>query len=156
MGLVAARHLKMYNFQSQIFYPKRPDNELYKAMVTQARYSGVGFLDTLPPAETLAKEYDILVDAIFGFSFKGDIREPFKTIIQAMGDSKVPICSIDIPSGWDVDKGNINKTFTPSALVSLTIPKQCAEHYEGVHYICLLYTSPSPRDLSTSRMPSSA
>ena len=23
-------------------------------------------------------------------------------------------------------------------------------------YICLLYTSPSPRDLSTSRMPSSA
>ena len=25
-----------------------------------------------------------------------------------------------------------------------------------VHYTCLLYTSPSPRDLSTSRMPSSA
>ena len=27
---------------------------------------------------------------------------------------------------------------------------------EGVISICLLYTSPSPRDLSTSRMPSSA
>jgi len=26
----------------------------------------------------------------------------------------------------------------------------------GIDYICLLYTSPSPRDLSTSRMPSSA
>ena len=26
----------------------------------------------------------------------------------------------------------------------------------GQPYICLLYTSPSPRDLSTSRMPSSA
>ena len=26
----------------------------------------------------------------------------------------------------------------------------------GVNYVCLLYTSPSPRDLSTSRMPSSA
>jgi len=26
----------------------------------------------------------------------------------------------------------------------------------GRHLICLLYTSPSPRDLSTSRMPSSA
>ncbi len=26
----------------------------------------------------------------------------------------------------------------------------------GPHYSCLLYTSPSPRDLSTSRMPSSA
>ena len=30
--------------------------------------------------------------------------------------------------------------------------------YDNVEqlYICLLYTSPSPRDLSTSRMPSSA
>ena len=28
--------------------------------------------------------------------------------------------------------------------------------YAGKHYLCLLYTSPSPRDLSTSRMPSSA
>ena len=26
----------------------------------------------------------------------------------------------------------------------------------GTYFICLLYTSPSPRDLSTSRMPSSA
>ena len=26
----------------------------------------------------------------------------------------------------------------------------------GVYLVCLLYTSPSPRDLSTSRMPSSA
>ena len=26
----------------------------------------------------------------------------------------------------------------------------------SMDYICLLYTSPSPRDLSTSRMPSSA
>ena len=28
--------------------------------------------------------------------------------------------------------------------------------YESLIYLCLLYTSPSPRDLSTSRMPSSA
>ena len=26
----------------------------------------------------------------------------------------------------------------------------------GLHYTCLLYTSPSPRDRSSSRMPSSA
>ena len=28
--------------------------------------------------------------------------------------------------------------------------------YESLCFLCLLYTSPSPRDLSTSRMPSSA
>ena len=28
--------------------------------------------------------------------------------------------------------------------------------FNAFHFTCLLYTSPSPRDLSTSRMPSSA
>ena len=35
---------------------------------------------------------------------------------------------------------------------SLHLDQEKAEGF----YICLLYTSPSPRDLSTSRMPSSA
>ena len=35
-------------------------------------------------------------------------------------------------------------------------PCEYAEHFFAREYRCLLYTSPSPRDLSTSRMPSSA
>ena len=36
-------------------------------------------------------------------------------------------------------------------------PEQAQETHKGIRdWICLLYTSPSPRDLSTSRMPSSA
>ena len=31
-----------------------------------------------------------------------------------------------------------------------------AKNPKGIIFTCLLYTSPSPRDLSTSRMPSSA
>ena len=30
----------------------------------------------------LASRYDVLVDAIFGFSFKGDIRAPFDTVLK--------------------------------------------------------------------------
>ena len=32
---------------------------------------------------------------------------------------------------------------------------KCTDHFE-IYYICLLYTSPSPRDRQNSRMPSSA
>ena len=38
----------------------------------------------------------------------------------------------------------------------LNIPRDEIERYAYVLKPCLLYTSPSPRDLSTSRMPSSA
>ena len=51
----------------------------------------------------------------------------------------------DIPKLWVADSDTIKE---------LTIERFALPH-EAVH-ICLLYTSPSPRDLSTSRMPSSA
>ena len=37
-----------------------------------------------------------------------------------------------------------------------TVDWDCAYDFEPCDEDCLLYTSPSPRDLSTSRMPSSA
>ena len=55
--------------------------------------------------------------------------------IQAMGKAGVPIASIDIPSGWDVDKGNVHKLFTPEILISLTLPKLCAQDFQGAHYL---------------------
>ena len=39
---------------------------------------------------------------------------------------------------------------------TLTIDGASFQVVEGLTLVCLLYTSPSPRDLSTSRMPSSA
>ena len=44
--------------------------------------------------------FTLIVDAIFGFSFKPPIRDPFKQIITQMAEQKdLPIFSIDIPSG---------------------------------------------------------
>ena len=48
-------------------------------------------------------------------------------------------------------------TIDPSSGTSSGIKGvQKADKYVSKNDVCLLYTSPSPRDLSTSRMPSSA
>ena len=47
-----------------------------------------------------------MLDGVFGFSFKGDIREPFLTAITHIKISGLPIVSIDVPSGWNVDVGD--------------------------------------------------
>ena len=39
---------------------------------------------------------------------------------------------------------------------SLAAGTLASRFYQPFFFLCLLYTSPSPRDLSTSRMPSSA
>ena len=45
------------------------------------------------------------------------------------------IISVDIPSGFDIDKGNIFDTFIPKGLISLTLPKLCSKTFKGEHFL---------------------
>ncbi|XP_038238394.1 NAD(P)H-hydrate epimerase isoform X2 [Dermochelys coriacea] len=77
--------------------------------------------------------YGLVVDAIFGFSFKGAVREPFGSILRTLEQVTVPIASIDIPSGWDVEQGNPD-SIQPDMLISLTAPKKAAQHFAGRYH----------------------
>lgn len=52
-------------------------------------------------------KFGFLIDSIFGFSFKPPIRPPYDYIIKELKTIQIPILSVDIPSGWDVEKGKI-------------------------------------------------
>jgi len=54
-----------------------------------------------------------------------------------------------------MDATNADLTLDGNAVAGVLI-EVFGEDLTGVLGTCLLYTSPSPRDLSTSRMPSSA
>lgn len=58
--------------------------------------------------------YNLVIDAIFGFSFKGAVREPFGSILDVLKKTTVPIASIDIPSGQSLRK---RKCFPPCWLI---------------------------------------
>ncbi|KRZ12109.1 NAD(P)H-hydrate epimerase [Trichinella zimbabwensis] len=50
--------------------------------------------------------------------------------------TSIPVVSIDIPSGWHPDEGPIRPdALKPECLISLTVPKKCAEKFSG----CLIY-----------------
>jgi len=53
----------------------------------------------LPQPMLIDELYELVVDAIFGFSFTGEVREPFRSILSVLNGLTVPIASIDIPSG---------------------------------------------------------
>lgn len=74
----------------------------------------------------------MILDALFGFSFQGEVREPYKSIINVFEETKVPIVSVDIPSGWDVETGPTKHVkFQPDILISLTAPKKCVDYFKG-------------------------
>lgn len=139
-GLVASRFLKEFGNEVDILYPKRNSkNELYKRLVTQCENYEIDIMEktfeTKEEYEKMFDKYDFIIDALFGFSFKGEIRQPFKTIIDAMKKFENKIISVDIPSGFDINNGNIFNTFVPKGLISLTLPKLCSKSFTGEHYL---------------------
>ena len=50
---------------------------------------------------------DVIVDALLGSGLKGEVKEPFIAAIATINNSQRPILALDIPSGLDVDTGNI-------------------------------------------------
>src|SRR5919202_2442150 len=51
---------------------------------------------------------DLVVDALLGTGFSGEVREQEARIIHAMNDSAAPIFAVDIPSGVDGATGEVN------------------------------------------------
>ena len=124
-------------------------------LLKQAIAFGVQTIDALPSAyfhlpdvrsrEELAASYDLVVDAILGFSAHGALRAPYDTIIGAVNASSLPVVCIDIPSGWDVDEGDMRKEGICNAdmLISLTAPKACARFFKGrFHYLGGRFVAP--------------
>lgn len=135
-GLVCARHLKLFGFGPSIFYPKRTDKELYNNLTHQCLSMGIPFLDSLPNYDFINNNFDIVVDAVFGFSFRPPVRPEFEGVLNTLQKISVSLCSIDIPSGWNVETGPPEDGIHPELLISLTAPKLCAQQFSGkYHYL---------------------
>ncbi|CAM9454184.1 unnamed protein product [Hapterophycus canaliculatus] len=123
-GLVAARHLWQFGYRPTCLYPKPTPRQLFTNLVEQCKQLDIPFLPDWAAAGDLGTRYDVVVDAMFGFGFKGDPRPPFDTILKDLSSCALPIVSVDVPSGWSVDEGDATGDgLKPEMLVSLTAPK---------------------------------
>lgn len=138
-GLVCARHLKQFGYNPEVYYPKRTNNSLYQNLLHQCIENDIPSVENNLEdfARTRLSQFGLIVDALFGFSFKPPVRESFAPIVRLLENTTVPICSIDIPSGWDVENGPpASGGIKPETLVSLTAPKMCAQAFQGkYHYL---------------------
>ena len=137
-GLVAARHLHHFGYPVTVHYPKQRDKEPFVGLLTQLHMLDIPVITDLPLPQS-----DLIVDAIFGFSFDGSkgVRQPFADVIDAINIHTASVLAVDIPSGWHVDKGDIHDQHYVKhvdAIISLTAPKHCAaiaEERGATHYI---------------------
>ncbi|CAK9033674.1 unnamed protein product [Durusdinium trenchii] len=149
-GLVAARHLYHFGYSPTVVYPKRPDKQLFVNLVTQCEQLKIPVLSELPDLQG----FEVALDAVFGFSFKGTPRPPFAEMLKAIQISSLKVMSVDIPSGWDVEKGDTTGDgLQPDALISLTAPKKAAAHFNGRHFLGGRFVPPGIVEKYKLRLP---
>ncbi|KAG0312735.1 hypothetical protein BGZ97_010896 [Linnemannia gamsii] len=82
------------------------DKPVNQGLMKQCMELDIPFVDS---PECGLRDTDLVVDAIFGFSFSGEVRQPFVSAIQALKDTAIPIVS-----------GNVRgEGFQPSMLVKM-------------------------------------
>lgn len=135
-ALVAMRHLKHFGYdQLEVVYPKQSSGPLFSGLVSQLENLDIKVRREMP--EDYEDKFDVILDGVFGFSFQATgVRPPFDKIMHELRRTKLPIVSIDIPSGWDVERGDVNGLGVrmPHVLISLTAPKLCAKSFVGEHH----------------------
>ncbi|KAH9035595.1 YjeF N-terminal domain-containing protein [Lactarius hengduanensis] len=141
-GLVAARHLGMFGYKPVIWMPKPGSKDIYKRLHKQCANMDIPTLPASDPSQaestlsTALASSDVVLDAIFGFSFQPPVRAPFDAALPLIARANVPIVSVDIPSGWDVERGDAEgRGLRPDVLVSLTAPKEGVRRFAGRHFL---------------------
>ncbi|XP_018583532.1 yjeF N-terminal domain-containing 3 [Scleropages formosus] len=136
IGLVCARHLRIFEYEPTIFYPKRSTESLHQDFIVQCEKMDIPFLSYLPTEVQLINDaYNLVIDAILGpDADHTDVKEPYANILVTLKQIKIPMASVDVPSGWDMDEANTDG-INPEVLISLTAPKKCAARFSGKHFL---------------------
>ncbi len=129
-ALVTARLLDEAGIKTEVFLPYRDDelSEMAKKEMGRVRGLGVPVNGGADAGVGATGEYSLIIDALFGFSLKGNPRPPADWIIEQINCSQTSVLSVDVPSGLDVHDGRAgNPTITANYTVTFGMPKKGLE-----------------------------
>ncbi|MDK2948759.1 MAG: ADP-dependent NAD(P)H-hydrate dehydratase / NAD(P)H-hydrate epimerase [Methanolobus sp.] len=150
-AFVAARHLAMNeNYDVRLILlgnSSRIRTEESKQNFSLLSYSGLTELREIADSKELEKysgwkDNDIIVDGVLGSGIKGAPREPESTAIDLINSSDSYIISIDSPSGYDLDGGEVVKSVVADTTITFHKMKTGLELPDSEKYAGLVKVAP--------------
>ncbi|MCB0386707.1 MAG: NAD(P)H-hydrate epimerase, partial [Bdellovibrionales bacterium] len=109
-ALVVARHMHSQGYRDLIVFmlaPKDNQSPLFKLQLQRAEKQGVKIvnLSEHPEKREQIKSCELLVDGVFGVGLSRKIEGEFLHLVDIVNSVKVPIVSLDTPSGLNANTG---------------------------------------------------
>ncbi|MBF2028729.1 MAG: NAD(P)H-hydrate dehydratase [Oscillatoriales cyanobacterium C42_A2020_001] len=102
-ALVVARELHFKGCQVRLYQPFEKMKELTQAHAQYCRSLGISFVEHV----NALQECDLLIDGLFGFGLERSLEGEIADAIAQLNQMKIPIVSIDLPSGLHTDTGQV-------------------------------------------------
>ncbi|MBI3603512.1 MAG: NAD(P)H-hydrate dehydratase [Nitrospirae bacterium] len=129
-GLVVARLLKRQRVRVQVLLMTKATDLAGDATIMYRRFTkaaGAATLHNAPSSEqtrTLLGKSHLIVDALLGTGLSASVTGPYRTAIEAINASDLPVIAVDLPSGIRADTGAVMGTAVRAALtVTVALPK---------------------------------
>lgn len=81
---------------------------------------GIENIDNISDMERYAQKCDVVVDALYGFGFRGALNERDREIVRILNNSGAYIVAVDIPSGVSADSGECEFALKADKTVTFT------------------------------------
>jgi len=137
-GFVVARLLTQRNVRVSVFLLANPEElhgdakTMYEALPEQLQQVRIEDVSRLREA---LKDFDLIVDAILGTGVQGPVHGLFGEAIEAINASRLPVLSVDIPSGLPTGGGPVEGPVVRAAhTVTMGLPKLGMLVHPGVEY----------------------
>jgi NAD(P)H-hydrate epimerase len=118
-GLVAARHLANRGTRVAVTLAESPGR------LTDVPRHQLGILAKMDvPIEEKPVDADVVLDALIGYSLRGDPTGRAAELIRWANEQGAPVCSLDVPSGLDSTTGRVGEPCVrAAATLTLALPK---------------------------------
>lgn len=114
-GLAVARHLNVLGMETTVFLFANPGDLSGDAKLNFGLFQKMGGKIVLVEDEKQIRLFklslmqsQVVIDALFGTGFKGDVPELIAGFIEELNKSDLPVVCVDIPSGLEADSGKVH------------------------------------------------
>jgi ADP-dependent NAD(P)H-hydrate dehydratase / NAD(P)H-hydrate epimerase len=138
-GFVVARMLKSYGYDVDLWLipPKEKIKGAAKTALEVYERSGYDWKPYAGNEQAFAAhilQYDAIIDALLGIGIKGEVRPPYKEIIELVNRSRAIVYAIDIPSGTPADGGEAETAVRADVTITIQCPKLGAYTFPTADY----------------------
>lgn len=120
-GFALACILKEHHYDCTVFTVSQRLSEDSQHYAEKAASAGVLIY---PFKEGCLAGHDIVVDCLLGTGFQGQLRESYRTAIEAINASKASVVSVDINSGMNGDTGEADLAVQSDLTVTIGYVKR--------------------------------